>query len=191
MAELDIERQSCAIHGDRGAVARCEECGRLACLACAIPFRGRVLCSSCAARALGEPSPAPAVSRLSRGPDLAASALLGVALLLTLVPWHRFGALTQTLSAWRAEPDPWPTVACVLLLAAALVLAVPVIRRRPAGRLYTLGYSALAGLGGAATLRAFLGTPDFVRHTPAPFGIMALCAGAAAIGAVRLFRART
>jgi hypothetical protein len=190
MAEPDLQRQSCAVHGDRAAVARCEQCGRLACLACAIPFRGRVLCSSCTARALGEPSPEPAVSQPSHGPDLAAAALLGMALLLTLVPWHRFGALTQTLSAWRAEPDPWPTVACGLLLAAAVVLAVPVVRRRPAGRPFTLAYAALAGLAGAATLRAFLGTPDFVRHTPAPVGIVALCAGAVAIGGVRLFRAR-
>lgn len=192
MAEVDVERQSCAVHGDRSAVARCAECGRAACLACAIPFRGRILCTSCAARALGEPTPPPVVSPPSRGPHLLAAGLLGVVLLLTLVPWHGFpGALTQPVSAWRAEPDPWPTVACGLFLGAAVVLGASLLRGRPLGRLPVAAYSTLAGLATAATVRAFLGTPDHFDHTLAPFAIMALGAGAAVIGAVRLARART
>jgi hypothetical protein len=192
MAEAEVERRPCAVHGDRSAVARCAECGRAACLTCAIPFRGRVLCSSCAARALGEPTPPLTVSPPSRGPDLMATVILVGALLLTLVPWHGFpGALTQPVSAWRAEPDPWPTVACGLLLGAAVVLAASLLRGRPPGRLTALAYSTFAGLATAATVRAFLGTPDHFEHTPAPFAIMALGAGAAAVGAVRLVRART
>jgi hypothetical protein len=82
-------------------------------------------------------------------------------------------------------------VACGLFLGAAVVLGASLLRGRPLGRLPVAAYSTFAGLATAATARAFLGTPDHFDHTLAPFAIMALGAGAATIGAVRLARART
>lgn len=188
--DVDVERQACAVHPDRHAVERCAECGRPACLSCAVPFRGRVLCASCAARALGEPSPPARPSRRWGLPDQVAGALLVVALLLTVPPWHRFGALTRPLSAWRPEPDPWPTAACALLLAAALVLMLPMALRRPPAQLITAASGALAALGALAILRAFLGAPDFYRHTAAPLGAMAAGVGVAVLSLVHLARRR-
>jgi hypothetical protein len=181
--DVEVERRNCSLHRDRQAVGRCGECGREVCLSCAVPFRGIVLCTTCAARALGEPSPPAAPDPVrSRGAGMLATVLLLVAAVLTILPWHRFGPLTGTLSAWRGRPYAWPTVACVLLIAALLITAVGTIRR--SGRVSAGLGSAAATLAAAATLRAILGAPDYVRHTPVPYVVLALAAGAALIGAI-------
>jgi hypothetical protein len=189
-ADLDVERQVCAVHTDRHAVDRCAECGRPACLSCAVPFRGRVLCASCAARALGEPSPQAEAPRAWRLANRLAGALLAAALLLTIPPWHRFGALTQPLSAWRPEPDPWPTAACALLLAAALVVLASMALRRPPTPLIIAAYGGLAALAGLAILRAFFGAPDFYRHTAAPLAALVASMVIALLSVVQLARGR-
>jgi hypothetical protein len=189
--EADLERQACEIHPDRHSVGRCAECGRATCLACAVPFKGRVLCTSCAARALGEPSPPPQAPIAPRGPERVAGVLLGIALILTIPPWHWFGPLEQPFSAWRAEPDVWPTVACGLLAASVAVLVWTLTRRPAPARMAVATYGVLAALASAATLRAFLGTLDLVRHTPAPIAAMVAAALAAVMAAVQLVRSRT
>jgi hypothetical protein len=44
--------------------------------------------------------------------------------------------------------------------------------------------SGTAALAAAATLRAILGSPDFVRHTAVPYAVLVLAAAAALVGAV-------
>jgi hypothetical protein len=188
--EADLERQACEVHPDRQSVARCAECKRATCLSCAVPFRGDVLCTSCAARALGEPTPPPQVPASPRGLTRTAGVLLGVALVLTIPPWHWFGPLNQPFSAWRAEPDVWPTVACGLLAASAIVLLWSATRRPTQPRVAVAAFGVLAALAAAATLRAFLGTLDFVRHTPAPIAVMLAAALAAGAAGAQLVRSR-
>lgn len=188
--DVDIERQACSIHTDRQAVERCAECGRPACLACAVPFRGRVLCTSCAARELGERTPAeePAPVR-SRRPDLVAGALLAAALLLTIPPWHRFGPLTEWFTAWGLEPEPWPSAAAALLVVALVAAVLPGVLRLPSRRAQAGVYGGLDLLAGLSVLRSITGAPDFVRHTPIPFLVLAVTAGVAVVAIVRLARA--
>lgn len=188
--DVDIERQACSIHTDRQAVERCAECGRPACLACAVPVRGRVLCTSCAARELGERTPAeePAPVR-SRRPDLVAGALLLAALVLTIPPWHRIGPLTEWFTAWGLEPEPWPTAAVALLFVALVAAVLPGVLRLPSWRTQAAVYGIADLLAGLAVLRSIMGALDFFRHTPIPFLVLALTAGVAVVGLVRVTRA--
>lgn len=189
-SDVDIERQACSIHTDRQAVERCGECGRPTCLACAVPFRGRVLCTSCAARALGEQTPAEERAPIpSRRPDLVAGGLLAGALMLTILPWHRFGPLTERFTAWGLEPEPWPTVAVALLVVALVAAVLPGVLRLPSWRAQAAVYGGVDLLAGLAVLRSIMGAPDFVRHTPIPFLVLAVTVGVALVGIVRMARA--
>ena len=189
-SDVDIERQACSIHTDRQAVERCAECGRPTCLACAVPFRGRVLCTSCAARALGEQTPAEERAPIpSRRPDVMAGGLLAVALTLTIPPWHRFGPLNERFTAWGLEPDPWPTVAVALLVVALVAALLPGVLRLPSRRVQAAVYGGVDLLAGLAVLRSILGALDYAEHTPIPFLVLALTVGVASVAIVRIARA--
>jgi hypothetical protein len=164
-------------------VARCQGCQRLLCLSCAIPFRGRVLCAADAARELGAPEPLPQpVARSARRP-LVTVGLLLLALVATFPPWHRSGVLTSVLSAWRPT-DPWAMVSCLALGVGTLLAVGTAIRgRRPAWLGPASAGAALAG--GAAAIVALLRAPDYFSPTPAPFAVVALTLGVAAIGFFR------
>jgi hypothetical protein len=188
--DVDIERQACSIHTDRQAVERCAECGRPACLACAVPVRGRVLCTSCAARELGERTPAEELAPVrSRRPDLVAGALLLAALVLTTPPWHRIGPLTEWFTAWGLEPEPWPTAAVALLMVALVAAVLPGVLRLPSWRTQAAVYGIADLLAGLAVLRSIMGALVFFRHSPIPFLVLALTAGVAIVAIVRIARA--
>jgi hypothetical protein len=187
-----LESRWCRVHPDRQAVEACAECGRPACLACAVPVRGQVLCTECARRVVGDParSAPPPLGPGSRIPDAAAATLLATALLATLLPWHRFGTLTGMLSVWRLSPDPWPFLAGIILLGATALAAMVVVRRWPRVlRSSALAYTALAGAGTAAVGVAILRSPDFASPTPAPYVALLGAFGGAVVGLVRLRRA--
>lgn len=188
--DVDIERQGCSIHTDRQAVARCAECERPTCLDCAVPFRGRVLCTSCAARELGERTPPedPAPIR-SRRPDMVAGTLLVAAVLLTIPPWHRIGPLTEWFTAWGLEPEPWPTIAVALLVVALVAAVLPGVLRLPTWRTQAAVYGIVDLLAGLAVLRSIMGALDYFRHTPIPFLVLALTVGVAVVAIVRMARA--
>lgn len=186
-----LESRWCEAHPDRQAVERCAECGRTACLSCAVPVRGRVLCTECTRRVVGEPVRAAAPSRGlgSRIPDVAAAILLGTALLATLVPWDRFGTLTGMLSAWRLRPDPWPLLAALMLLLATIAAGMVLLRRWPAILRYSaVAYTAVGAAAAVAVVVALLRAPDFTSHTPAPYVALIGAIAAAVVGAVRLRR---
>jgi hypothetical protein len=166
-------------------VGRCESCGRATCLDCAVPFRGRLLCDSCASRELGVPEPAARPSRGPRRPDVAAAILFGLGLLATIPPWHRSGPLTGALSAWRTGPQPWPLIASVGALVALAVVLAPMAFRAPSLRSMAR-ISALAGgvAAGAAAL-ALAASPDYTSPTLAPFAMVALVGSAAVLGFTR------
>lgn len=190
--QTTLESRWCEVHPDRQAVERCTECGRAACLSCAIPVRGRVLCAECARRLVGEPVRAQAPSRGlgSRLPDVAATMLLGAALLATLVPWDRFGNLTGVLSAWRLRPDPWPLLAALMLLVATIAAGLVLLRRWPAILRYSAAaYTAMGAAAALAVVIALLRAPDFTSHTPAPYVAFVGAMGAALVGGSRLRRA--
>jgi hypothetical protein len=185
-----LESRWCGIHPDRKAVEQCAECGRAACLACAVPVRGQVLCTECARRLVGEPAPPPAPARApaSRILDVGAASLLGAALLATLLPWQRFGTLTGAFSAWRIS-NPWPFLSSALILTATMGAAVVLLRRWPLLLTYSaLAYTVMAAGAAAAVSVALLRAPGFTSHTPAPYVVLIGALGAAAVGALRLRR---
>lgn len=169
---------------------RCADCGRTACLTCAVPVRGRVLCIECATREVGirPDAIAPEPRRLFKAGHVVAAALFGAGVLATAAPWDRFGILTTMLSAWRPE-NPWPLVASISLLI-GLLTALGVIARR-IGRLsrYSASaYTILAIVAGTATTVELLHAPSYVIHAPAPYLILATCLAILGLGIVMLRR---
>lgn len=167
------------MHPRRPAVDGCHVCGRPACLACAVPVRGRVLCAQCAARHLGaeppEESPEPA-SR--RWPDPVAGALFLGALALSLVPWTGEGGAAG-LGGDRGSL--WPLLAAGLLLLASLIALGPVRRR---GAFTRWAHPAL-GLLAALAILAALSTPGSGLTTPIPLLALLLAVAGAGAGLVR------
>jgi len=185
--EVETKRGPCAVHEDRPAIGVCASCGRRVCLACAIPFRGRVLCEECAARELGDPAPPPRPPARRPRTELAAAVLVGIALLATVPPWHSFGSLTGVLSVWGAEQEPWALAAAIGTLAALLGGLWLTLIRRGSGPLL-LGATTLPAIVAAvASARAVFGDP-VVDHTAAPFVTMLGTAGAALLLLGRLAR---
>jgi hypothetical protein len=163
-------------------------CGRAACLVCAVPVRGEVLCVSCAAREVGAPPPPePVPAPAGRRSDVVAGILLGLALVATAPPWDRFGALTSPFSAWDASPEPWTLLACILVAAAALAAAarLGILPIHPTPRAGRITYGLLALAAAAATAQALLASPDYVSHTPAVYVTLVGAFGAAVIGLLR------
>jgi hypothetical protein len=190
--EATSRRQPCSVHGDRQAVETCAACGRLVCLDCAIPFRGRILCSEDAARELGDPTPPPApTDRRPRRLELAAALLLGAAVLATIPPWDNFGSLTGVLSAWRPEPDIWPLIASAGALVGAILAAWLAFRGRAPGPAWTAAWAGAALLTTLASARVIFGAPDFVDHSMAPYVTLVGSAAGTVLGAYRLRRAAT
>jgi hypothetical protein len=184
-----VGRGTCSVHLERPAVGACDSCGRAVCVACAIPFRGRVLCSGCAARELGEPVPPPPTPLRSRTPDIVAAALVALALVVGTLPWDRLGGFTSFLSAWRPTPEPWPLVANLMLVAAGLAATLPLRfgpRRPTRGGALAYGVASIAAATAAAG--EIYGSPGYIAHTPIPFIVVAFAVGAGCVGLLQALR---
>lgn len=156
---------------------------------CAVPFRGRLLCDSCASRELGVPEPPPRPSRRRR-PEVAAAILLGIALLATIPPWHRSGPLTEMLSAWRTGPQPWPFVASAAALVAFGVALVPLASRRLSLHTVARTYAVVGTVAAAGSVIALAAFPTYTSPTLAPFAMVAVTGSAAVLGFARSRRPR-
>lgn len=188
--EKTAARERCAVHEDRPSVGSCEACGRATCLVCAIPFRGRLLCHSCASRELGVPEPtAPRPSHRLR-PEVAATILFGIGLLATIPPWHRSGPLTELLSAWRSGPQPWPLIASVGTLLGLAVALAPLVSRTRLLRAVASTYALAGGVTAVSGVLALAASPDYTSPTLAPFALVAMAGSAAVLGFARSRRPR-
>ena len=180
--------EPCAIHSDRPSVGRCTRCQRTVCLQCAIPFRGEVLCETCAARELGDPAPEPEPARWRPASRHLAAGLAVVATVATVPPWHRSGTLTSPLSAWNPAVEAAATVASASAVLAAILslalLAVPRARRSLAAAAAVLAAAAFV-VGGVMVVQ----TPDFFAFTAAPYVFLAAAAVTAVLH-VRVARRR-
>lgn len=167
-------------------MGRCQACGRPTCLDCAIPFRGRLLCESCASRELGVPElSAPRASRRPRRPEVAAAILFVIGLLATIPPWHRSGPLTEALSAWRPGPQPWPLIASVGTLAGLAVALAPLASRSLLLRTVARGYALAGAVAAAAAVLALAASPDYTSPTLVPYGVVVMAGSAAVLGFAR------
>lgn len=118
--------RGCASHPGAPVVGRCDRCGRPLCLRCAVPVRGQVLDLACVSAVAGEPDPAGASRAPARvrSADPLATVGFGLVLLLSVLPWSRFGSRSGLFEAWLT---PWPLLA---VLAAAVGLAFSVVSWR-------------------------------------------------------------
>ena len=185
--EASAAKQRCGVHTDRPSVGRCQECGRPACLGCAVPFRGRLLCRTCAARALGTPRPEEAVPGASTGPDLVVGAALAVGLLATIPPWHQAGSLSEALSAWSPSGE-LPVFVAVLALAGAAARTLGAALLHRTGRGSTAGAAALSAVEAGVIAFSLIRAPDFYAFTLAPFVALAAGMAAAVMGVIRIRR---
>jgi hypothetical protein len=184
-------RERCAIHEDQPSVGRCEACGRPTCLDCAIPFRNRFLCESCASRELGVPQPSvPRASRRPRRPEVAAAILFAIGLLTTIPPWHRSGPLTELLSAWSAGPQPWPLIASMGALAGLGVALAPLASRTVLLRTVARTYALAGGVAAVAAVLALAASPDYTSPTLSPIAMVVMGGSAAVLGFARSRRPR-
>ena len=158
------------------------------CLRCAVPVRGQVLCTACAARAVGEPAPLVPKRRTTRIPESVAATLLGLALIATIPSWDRFGT---PLSPWRPSVSSWRLAGAVALLLAFVAASLSAWRgpSRPTFAA-AVAFTALSSVAAVAIGWQLYGSPDFVAHTAVPYAVIALSTAAAVVGAVRLRRLR-
>lgn len=157
------------------------------CLECAVPFRGAIRCESCAAIELGEPAPSAPEPKRRVHAEHAALALLLVAAVATIPPWHRSGTLTTRLSAWSFGLDGWAAFGCLALAAAVVLVSVAALRRPAATRVLAAGIT-MSGISAVAIGITLARAPGFFSSTPAPFLALFATVGSTALGAFRLLR---
>lgn len=133
-AELEAD-SVCFFHAQNRAEAICEECGRLLCSVCSIPFAGRKLCPSCVA-----------ATRVSGAAEVATHRTLwdGIALTVAFVPLF-----------------VWPLTIVTAPVALGLVVhgwrkPGSLVRRNPRARLVVAAVLALLQIGGWITALGFL-----------------------------------
>lgn len=181
----------CANHPEVAEAGRCFVCTRPLCLSCAIAFRGRVVGPECLATVLDDaprqpPAPAP---RYPRG-DLLALVGFGLILVLTILPWSRFGDHSGPFDAWRLQWSLMAAVSAALGLAFTIKAGV-----RPGDPSVEVAVvSVLALLAGLGAILGQLRPPPLSEPTLAT-SFAVLGAGLALVGAgVKAFaivRART
>jgi hypothetical protein len=120
-------------HPHRVSVARCDNCGRTLCIACAVPVRNAVYGGECVSAMLGdEVGPQAATTQPVASPGvMAVTGAFAVAALGTTLPWTRFQEGSGPFGAWGLSPR-WSMLAAIAAVC-GLVLSVAAWREmRPA-----------------------------------------------------------
>ncbi|HYT30726.1 MAG TPA: hypothetical protein VEN82_08095 [Actinomycetota bacterium] len=180
-----IRHGRCAVHVAAPAIAACDVCGRALCLPCAIPVRGSVVGSECLSKIVEDAPPTPAPSRIpSRGDGLAAAGF-GLALLLSILPWSRFGDAAGFGQAWTVH---WSLLSAAAALAGvAAVLVFHLLPLDP--RIEALAYGGLAALIAVGAILHAIHPPPLSRATGVPWRLAVLGAVLAVAGAGAKLRA--
>ena len=193
--ELGAERVAvrpgrCANHPAVAQVAKCTRCRRPLCVACAVPIRGTVFGPECLPTVLEDASipTDPPVIVLPRG-DLIAAAGFGAVVLLSVLPWSRFGDAAGAFGAWNPH---WSLLA-VGAATLGLILALVFWRRPRDPRLEIAVYLGLAAVVAVAAYLHHRHPPSLSSPSGVPFVATAaalVAAVAAAMKATALLRAR-
>jgi hypothetical protein len=146
----------CATHPAAAAVGICDVCGRSLCVACGIPVRGTLVGRECLGVVL-EDAPLPERMPSPIRPRGGTVALAGFALVLlvSLLPWSRFGDSSRFLGAWTPH---WSLIAA-LAGVAGFALAL-LVRYRP------LDPRVEAGMFGGLGLLVVVASAIQHRHPP-------------------------
>jgi hypothetical protein len=174
----------CANHPAVARVGVCDVCARPLCLACAVPVRGRVIGPECLSTVLVDDPPLIHVpGPIPPGGERLAFAGFAIVLVVSVLPWSRFGASSRFFGAWTLH---WSLVAGLAALLGVLLIGFD--RYRPIDP--RIGTAALLLLGVVSGVAAFL----YHRHPPllsesTDWPLVAIAgAGLAVLGAlIRLF----
>jgi len=146
----------CATHPGAATVGACDVCGRPLCVSCAVPVRGTIVGRECLSAVLedapgpeGIPNPVrPLGGRL-------AVVGFGLVVLVSVLPWSRFGDSSRFLGAWTPH---WSMIAA-LAGVAGLTFAV-VITYRPLDPWLEVAMFASLGL--------LIAVASFIQHRHPP-----------------------
>ena len=101
----------CANHPAVALVGTCEVCGRALCIACAVPVRGRLIGPECLSEILEDVvSPQPLSRPVRPTGDRLALLGFGLVIVLSALPWSRFGDTPRYFGAWAVH---WSLLAAV------------------------------------------------------------------------------
>ncbi len=177
----DRSSDRCEIHPGVPSVAHCDRCRRALCVDCAVPVRGRILGPECVPAPPGDGvSPGPP-KRVARRPGLAAvGAALGICVVLTTLPWTRFGHASGPLDAWRWPR--WSLLASVGAVIGLVIWAFQWWRPRMTDRTALLLLASLTAVTGFGGVLAGLSPAPLTKSTWVPWAV-------AAIGALATFAA--
>ena len=107
--------ERCVQHPHRVSVARCENCGRTLCIACAVPVRNAVYGAECLPGILGDDvasQSATATQAVASPGAMAVTAAFAIAVLGTTLPWTRFQEGSGPFGAWGLSPR-WSMLAAI------------------------------------------------------------------------------
>jgi hypothetical protein len=170
----------CLHHPGIARAALCDVCGASLCLACAVPVRGVAVGPECLAKVLDDaepatPPPAPFVTRT----DPVGAVVFGLVILLSALPWSRFGAASGPFLAWTIHWSLLAVGGAVL----GLFVAVAPTRRRWSPTLEVGLQLALATLVAAGAFLHYDRPPPLSSPTIVPI-LAGLAAAIAAAGGV-------
>ncbi len=170
----------CANHPAIASAGTCARCGRSLCAVCATPVRGSLIGPECLSAVLDEGSPGapPSLVVPSRGDALT---ILGFAIvvLVSVLPWSRFGDSSRLLAAWTLH---WSLIAVAAGLAG--LGASLYAWRRPERPLAAAVVTGTLGVLAFATAQLhYQHPPPLSIGSPAPL-IAVLGASLAVVGAV-------
>ena len=172
--------ERCEQHPHRVSVARCENCGRRLCIACAVPVRNAVYGGECLPAMLGDGVGPQAATRTQAVPSpgaMAVTAAFAVSVLGTALPWTRFQEGSGPFGAWGLSPR-WSMLAAIAS-ACGLVASILAWREMRPALLAAVRISAVLVVVGG--ILAIARPPAFA---PAWFGPWVTLAGGVAATAL-------
>lgn len=168
-------------HPHRVSVARCENCGRTLCIACAVPVRNAVYGGECLPAMLGADvasQAATATQPVASPGAMAVTAAFVIAVLGTALPWTRFQEGSGPFGAWGLSPR-WSMLAA-LASVCGLVASILAWREMRPALITAVRISAIAVVVG--TILAIARPPAFAPPWLGPWVTLAGGVAATALG---------
>jgi hypothetical protein len=175
----------CATHPGAATVGVCDSCGRPLCVSCAVPVRGTIVGRECLPIVLED---APAPERIPSPVRLVGGRLalvgFGLVVLVSVLPWSRFGDSSRAFGAWTPH---WSLIAAIAGVA-GLAFAVLITYRPLDPRIETTVFAFLGVLIAVAAVIQHRHPPILSEATFWPW--VAVLGGVLAVaGAVRKAKA--
>jgi len=171
----------CANHPSIASAGSCARCGRSLCAVCATPVRGTIIGPECLSAVLdeGTSSSAPPTLVVPNRGDALTILGFGIVVLVSVLPWSRFGDSSRFLAAWTLH---WSLIAVAAGLA-GLVASLYTWRRHDRQLAASVVTGALGVVAFVTAQLHYQHPPPLSVGTPAPL-IAVIGAAVAVLGAV-------